>query len=461
MSLPPLRDYQSKAATLTHHRDRLAYFMAPRIGKSILTTDFLLARKVVRGVVSCPLSVCPQWEELLNIAGFSVIRGFKGPVADVKMRLRNRKDGILVVNDDRLGALRHDIVGWKPDAFVGDESHRFRGVSSARGKAMRLIARHTPLIRLLTGTPTPNHMGNLWGQLTAVDPDMWGRSFEKFAERYLVRDTLFPSRVLGVIRENELREMILQSAYILRREDVFGPDSWQVVDRNVKMPPKSEQVYKRLVTDWFEEISDTQSVSVNHVLKRMTRLQQLTSGYLVDEDQTVHELHSAKVDAVLADLEEIINSDEKAVIFHHFRWEGDKYFAECRKLGHEIPIVRISGDSPSEVRAEAIRTINEHPGPAIAVVQTQAGGTGISLRGATHALFVSQSFNFDDEQQARDRIFEPGARKCVTYYRVPNTVDMYVAQVLENKQNIHDAVRSADIKELAYGTKTINKRGLI
>jgi SNF2 family DNA or RNA helicase len=303
-------------------------------------------------------------------------------------------------------------------------------------------------------------MGNLWGQMVAINSELWESSFEKFARRFLIRDSLFPSRILGVINQPELRRMLLASSNILRREEVYGPDTWQTVNRDVELPPKARKLYNTLVKEWLAENTfGEETIAVPHMLKRMTRLHQLASGYITDEQGNMHEVHTAKVDAVINDLEDIINAGESAVVFHQFSWEGETYAREIeRRLGCRV--VSINGASSASDRELAIRTINEPGPPCVAIVQTQAGGIGIGLAGATHALFVSQSFNFDDEEQARDRIYAPGERKVVTYYRALQTIDTYIARVLEGKANIHESVRSADIRELAFGELTNNSKGI-
>jgi hypothetical protein len=85
------------------------------------------------------------------------------------------------------------------------------------------------------------------------------------------------------------------------------------------------------------------------------------------------------------------------------------------------------------------------------VVQTQAGGVGISLAEATHALFVSRGFSFTDDEQARDRIYKPGQNRVVTYYQVERTVDDFIAGVLDRKGDVHEAITNADHRALAFG----------
>jgi SNF2 family DNA or RNA helicase len=87
----------------------------------------------------------------------------------------------------------------------------------------------------------------------------------------------------------------------------------------------------------------------------------------------------------------------------------------------------------------------------VAIAQIQAGGTGISLAGATHALFVSETFSYAEQQQAQDRIYSPGKSKCVTFYRVPNTIDSYIARTLELKKSVNESVQNRRLEEILFG----------
>lgn len=437
---------------------------SPRLGKSRAALDFILKHKPLRAVISAPLIVCPQWVSLLTDAGLTPILGYGISTTRASSSLQSYPNGIFVVNDDRLAPLLSSILRWKPEMYIGDESHRFRGVSSKRGKAMRKIAWVCDKVRLLTGTPTPNHMGNLWGQLVAVNKDSWGSSYEQFARKFLIRDPVFKNRVLGVLRTDELRAKLLDCASILRREDVFGPDQWQTIVRYVDLPIPALALYRKLVKEWIIEDSfkTGETIDATHKLKRIVRLQQLTSGYLPDEEGRVHRVHTAKIDTVFADLEEIIEANEKVIIFHRFTHEGLEYYERaCNTYGSEH-VFRIAGDVDTTIRTHSIDLFNTSKAGCIFICQTQSGGIGISFASATHAFFVSQGFNFDDEQQARDRIYSPGDRKCVTYFRVRNSVDGFISRILEAKANIHVAITSADIRELAFNHDEIQHgKGII
>ena len=417
------------------------------MGKSRYACKWLRELGGERSIIIAPLTVCPQWVENLEALwpDMPVVAAYGRSGASIASDLANVPRGVVVLTDSLLQPLINVLLRWhQGGALVVDESHRFAGVSTKRGRAMRRLAWSASHVRLLTGTPTPNHMGSLWGQMVAVDKDGWGTSYERFARRFLIRDSMFPSKVLGVRNETELQDLLLRSATIVRREDVFGQDQWQEVVRNVSLPPLAWKQYNQLKKDW---LLDAPTVTADVTIVRVGKLQQVTAGVVKDDDGATHVLHTAKIDACLDDLEEVILSGEKAIVFYKYVAEGDLFVQMARKR-FRCPVLRLGGGTKSSDREVVFDTIENGEGPAIAVVQTQAGGTGRSFAEAGYAFFLSEDFKYADHIQAHDRIYKRGHPRVVTVYRVPGTVDTtLIGKALDNKQDVHERVRTADIKE--------------
>jgi SNF2 family DNA or RNA helicase len=223
----------------------------------------------------------------------------------------------------------------------------------------------------------------------------------------------------------------------------------------VELPSKARDAYNTLARDWLY-YHEQGNVLADHTLKRLIRFQQLTSGYLRSEDGEDIPMHTAKIDAVISDLGEIIESGEKAVIFHRFTWEGDQYEQALRRCFPGVLVGRISGATSPDGRSRFVENFANEPGGAIGVLQTQAAGVGISFAEATHVFFVSQSFSHTDETQARDRVYKPGHNRCITYVRAADTVDEFIASVLDRKAGIHESVTHADVREMVYGNLRVH-----
>jgi hypothetical protein len=190
----------------------------------------------------------------------------------------------------------------------------------------------------------------------------------------------------------------------------------------------------------------------------MLRLQQLAAGYVTDDDGVNQLVHTAKLNAVIDKLRTIVNSNEKAVVFHHFTWEGEQLEKQARVFN--LPVLRISGATPPGVRAEVVARM-ARPEPAIAVVQTQSGGVGISFSEVAYQITTSESYSFVREEQAHDRTYKPGCQRFVTHIRTLDTVDMSIAALLHSKQHLHSTIKQMDKEALAFGRlrrPTINQR---
>ena len=460
--------YPWQSRELLDKRPRKMIFAAPRLGKTMVGAQWLMEHLREGNVlVISPLSVCPAWVSILE--GLSeALDGFKVlPLYKTKLRgipglveaLRRQKTGlVLVTNIDRVASNKEWLKSAKFRALVLDESHLIKSPGSQRGKAVRQLAALIPYVRLLTGTPAPNGPQDLWGQMTIVNPLKWEKSFSRFKQRHLIEDGNYYSKIIGTRDPELLQAMFDADSSTYKREDVFGPDSWQIVKRHLELPANAQALYRQAVREWtMVQQEDRIDLDVNHTLSRMMRLQQLTSGFLPDETGVDTQIHDTKIQAVLDDLEDIITAGEKVVIFHRYRWEGDQY-AERIKAELGTDVFRLYGDTPPEQRARDISAFNDRRGGAVYVVQTAAGGVGISLATATHAFFVSQYFSFDVERQARDRIYSPVKSRCITYYRCLNTIDMYIASLLEYKKTWHEALSNSTINDVAYGALTYTDR---
>jgi hypothetical protein len=211
-----------------------------------------------------------------------------------------------------------------------------------------------------------------------------------------------------------------------------------------------------LAREWLIDDEDERlKVDGLHILKRLVRLQQLASGYIVDdEDNLERELHTILVDAVEADLDEIIATGEKAIVFHRFTWEAIQLAERLRRKSCRLFI--LNGATPSADREAMQQAIEHDADSVIGIVQTQAGGIGVSYARSAYALIMSQSFSFVQEQQARDRIYalDKGAvvPRHLMYYRVLGTIHEFIAEALENKLNMHDQLTRISRSDMAFGT---------
>jgi hypothetical protein len=238
---------------------------------------------------------------------------------------------------------------------------------------------------------------------------------------------------------------MMENASVVRREDVFGPDTWQEVLREVDLPPKSRTLYDTLAKKW---ILKEPMLTAEDAAVRLMRLSQLTSGILPTDDGEELVLPAPKIDACIADLDEIVEEGSKCIVYYHFRAEGLRMMEAAQKAYPFAEVLQLGGGTSIEDREYVYYTVEHADHPVIAVVQLQAGGIGRSFAEAKYECFLYEGASFADCQQAKDRIYKKGERRVVMRYRCRKTVDTGVfGHIQDTKETIHDRVRTADRSE--------------
>jgi SNF2 family DNA or RNA helicase len=452
MILPPMWRHQARELEQNHHKPKLALFWSPRMGKTRAAAEDARKSGLPRGLVTAPLSVCNDWVDMLVALGFTVVPAHKAPVKSLtKIRELRASGAVIVINDDKLPAACEELLRFDPQFCIFDEAHRLKRPSGKKSRAARRLGYNAQRVRLLTGTPAPNHYGDLWApmSMTSRDENEWGSAFGRFRERFLIYDYMFPSRILGHKNTDVLQGLILKYASIVRREDVFGPDDFQYVTRSVELPPHARKLYDTFADKWM---LDEPALKADNVLTHILRLRQIAAGYAETEL-----VHTALIDRLLADLGEVVESGEKAIVYHQFRWEGAQAASRARAELH-VPVYEYHGDVGPDDRKRIEREFNTTPGARVAFVQIQSGGTGISFASAEHLMFLSSTFSFAEMCQARDRVYAPdpelgkGKRRVIYDYRAKETIHDFIGEVLARKGSVHEALRNADREAIAYGS---------
>ena len=459
-----------------------ALFCSPRTGKTLATVESL--RRAVsessdpirRILVVSPVTFVSDWADALEqfgpveriyakssveareyvaaynrdkkrkLAGVESLVISYGKLANIT---RERRDSSGILTSSSKSGCIEQLLNWRPDAVIIDEAHRISGVSARQARACRRLAWAGSWVRTLTGTPIPNHVGSLWGHMVCVDPENWdAASYGRFKQNYLSEDVFIQGKILGWKNEavkETFEANIRANACVVHREDVFGPDSWTINNRSVKMPEKAWSVYCNLAEAWIAELESGTNAEANHMLTRMMRLQQIACGFVNDENGEVHALHSAKAEAIAEDLSEIIAQGEKVVIFYKYVKEGEIIKNAVQKLYRHLSFDHIDGTTGADERKTIAASFNKRPGAACILAHIKTLSEGVSLSEARHVFYASQTFSFVAEEQSRDRVYKRGengraAARTVTYYRVPGTIEDYVAQIVARKEPMHNAV---------------------
>ena len=161
------------------------------LGKTASTLEAIRQIKAVRPsltvLIIAPLRVAQstwpdevrKWDSFKNLR-VSVICG----------SAKARRDDIYTINYENIPWLVEELKGdWFFDLIVADESTRLKGLRARQGtqraKALAKVAFKSEGFVELTGTPAPNGLLDLWGQMWFLDKGArLGKSFSAFQKEF-------------------------------------------------------------------------------------------------------------------------------------------------------------------------------------------------------------------------------------------------------------------------------------
>lgn len=432
------------------------------LGKTAASIECLRVWNSQTILVLCPKAVCRSWELQLGIhtdgdydavvlGQFPCVLLYgerhklrkSAPAEDRIKTIRNalgsaraaKRPCVIVVNYE--AARTPKFAKWATsftwDAIIADEAHKLK---SPWGSTSKLAAKLRARRRLgLTGTIMPHSPLDAWAQFRFIEPRLFGRSFVGFRNQYAVMGGFGGKQVLAFRNLDDLRERMARCTFSIKDDNVLGLP--EAIDETVEveMDAKGRAVYRQLEKDLKAECEAGEITAAN-ALSKLTRLQQLTSGYVpMDGDDHLTWIDKSKFHALVELLED---TDEPVVIFG--RWRGD--------MNSVREACRVLGETHSELSGQA----NDLPewetgadGRRIIGVQIQAGGLGIDLTRARICIFASTGFNLGDYLQARKRVHRPGQTKTVNYYHLVarQTIDPEIVRAIAKRENLIESTIGA------------------
>jgi len=416
-------------------------------------------------LIACPSTVVSVWEKecakhIPEDLEYRMLPLRDGGVAQRGTKMRKAYDECHALQIPLIVAINYEAI-WRAgfgnhaekmdwDLVVADESQRignaFSKVGRYMGNKLGPRAKHKVC---LSGTPMGNGAQDLFGQLQFCEPGLFGESFTRFRSRYCVMGGFEGKQVVDQQNVEELSKKLSIISTRVMLKDVVDLPPFTENEITVTLGKYGRKVYEDLKENLIAECREGVVTAVNAITK-LLRLQQVTSGYTMIEDEDSQygnetrpvEIGSEKREALL----ELLNSadiKEPFVVFCRFTHDIQSVRDAAAQAGR---ICReISGAAKDQDVWED--DIKRGEGAVIAV-QIQAGGLGIDLTAARYCVYYSLGFSLNDYSQSRARCYRPGQERSVFYYHLvaKNTVDEVVYKALRNKKKVVDAVLEGVMK---------------
>jgi SNF2 family DNA or RNA helicase len=312
---------------------------------------------------------------------------------------------------------------WPFDHVVIDESSSFKNPSAKRFKKLKKILPYTEYMTLLTGTPSPNGLLDLWSQSYLVDFGVkLGRTMTGYKRRFFEPDYMGYNWTPREGSAAEIHALLSDFVLSMSAEDYLElPDSIKTVEY-VELPQKTQRAYQKFETELLVTLEDGEEIEASTAAVLANRLLQYSNGAIyTDELKNWSETHTEKLDA-LADIIEQ-NPTENLLVAYNYKHD-------LERLQQRFPDARVLDKNQSTIEewnAGQIKLLLAHPASAGHGINLQHGGSVIIWFGLNWSPELYQQFNKRVDRQGQTkpvRIVHIVAKDCI---------DERVLQVLDSK----------------------------
>lgn len=332
--------------------------------------------------------------------------------------------------------------------FIADESHQYGAPGSKRtgaGKAARDSAKFK---RILSGTSIDNSPMQAYSQFNLLEEAALGFSTIDDFKNYFgvwkstkTREGRPYQKFLGPQREDELRERMSKYASVVTREDagLLRPIDTQ---RRFELTDIQRKAWKALKAN---PIMGGKPLDGGPL---MMKLQQISSGFLIDENRVTHELvKPADNPRFILTMHEAMNSEGKVVIWCRFRYDIIKLSEMF--AAQDILFLQMFGDVPQKQKFENLEQLRDDPAVKGIIGQPQSGGAGVDMRAADTLIWCSHTSDLILRNQASDRASAIG-KKAVDLIDIVghNTNDDFMLDCLSDKEDVSDRISRTGLQEL-------------
>lgn len=424
-SLPPwreFRDYQDEGIDFIVDNPFSGLFIDMGLGKTGLVLHALLELPGPTLLVGPIRVIETVWRKEADQWPATKLRGFRFSLIRGKPKERAKalaQDAdIYLVNPELLeevlasGKVFHNLVV--------DESTLFKNPSSARFKLLRKHLHKFTRRIIMTGTPTPNSLLELWSQIFLLDRgERLDTAFGRFKQKYFYQADYHGYSFLP---HDWAREKIVEEiSDIVYRVSAEGALPPREVIRNIvhtPLPDEAWKTYKQMERLAFSQLDEETVVTAATAAVVSMKLRQLASGFVYDENGEPYQVHSEKIKAVKSILEE---TGSPVILIYQFI--------------HELEALRKAFPQGVVFESEHEEAWNRGEIPLL-FLHPQSGGHGLNLQYGGHTMIVfSASFSLEQMAQVMARIDRQGQIFPVVFHFLvaTGTIDELLIEVLDTR----------------------------
>lgn len=434
--------YQAEGIPWLAERPRAMLADEPGLGKTlqvIRAADQIGALSVL---IICPAALCENWRR------------------EIRAQRQGDWTAFVISYDMARDKYRKFVFSRRWCVLALDEGHYLKSPNSQRTRlvygdfsvrassmirAPQYLAQYADYIWVVTGTPMPNHAGELYTHIRTLAPERivskngYPLTNWMFVRKYCkIKPGFSEDQIVGTKNHDKLNEML--NGFMLRRlvKDVL-PDLPPIMWHEFYVEPKmtdtelglDPDIQKQVLRD-FERKGIEGLERINHVatLRRVT-------GKL-------------KIEPAVQYIREFLECTDQKIVVFAYSIEVVEGIAKDPRL--RACSVNVLGRKSTSARQKAVDKFQNDPFTRVFVAQINAAGTGFTLTAASDLLFVEQSWVPADNAQAAKRIHRIGQTDAcrIRSMMFSGSIDEVISKAVMRK--------SRDIAHVVDGVENVENR---
>lgn len=333
---------------------------------------------------------------------------------------------------------------WPYRTVIADESTKLKSFrlrqGGKRAQALAQVA-HTKVKRFieLTGTPSPNGLQDLYGQMWFIDRGArLGRTYEGFKQRWFRPHASGFGLEALPHAQKEIQERLSDICITVEAKDWFDLREPIVNNIYVDMPARARKTYEDMEKQMFTELDSGHEIEAFNAASRTIKCLQIANGaaYTGEGNTEWQDVHDQKLQALESVVEEA--NGMPVLVAYHFK-------SDLARLKKHFPKGRELDKNPKTLtdwNKGKIPLMFAHP---------QSAGHGLNLQdGGNILVFFAHWWNLEERLQVIERIgptrqLQAGHDRPVWIHNIiaRKTVDELVIERVNTKREVQDILMGA------------------
>lgn len=424
----PARHDQRIAGKFIFYNRKAGLFMDMGLGKTVVCLSVLQALiyrfEIIKPLIIAPVRVVESvWMQEADKWQHLQIKG-KRVTGTPKQRieaLRAEADYYLISCDNAVWLTDYYKTAFPFDMVIIDESSKFKSSDSQRFRALKRVITGVERVVILTGTPAPNGLIDLWPQLYLLDSgERLENTVTRYRDKYFIHNAYSHKYKLKERADKVITHNIKDICISMTGKDYLKDlPELTINDIHVNMDDELKEQYNKFKKEQVLLLKDKEITALTAQALGI-KLLQFANGAIYDDKKNWHLIHNLKLDA-LEDIIEEANGNN-VLVAYCYQHDLQRILKKFKFAKHLATDKELTQWNEGRIR--------------VGILHPASGGHGLNLQYGGHiAAHFGLNWNLELYQQFNKRIHRPGQKEKVILHRLlmSGTDDLRVADVLAGK----------------------------